>query len=202
MRKKRDGTEMSETEQASQAPQERVTPLDIQEKVFRSQPGLRGYNEREVDEFLDRVTEELARVHAENQRLREQLAAASRASAQAPASVAASAGRLAGTEVGAEYITREREFLRNLAALIQGHAEAVRQDVRRAVESRPAAPSTPPATFPAAAETPVVLPEAKPQLPTEAVPARQLDPVLAGGDQGGSASPDDQTIRELFWGED
>jgi hypothetical protein len=34
----------------------------------------------------------------------------------------------------------------------------------------------------------------------EAVPARQLDPVLAGGEQGGSA--DDQTIRELFWGED
>ena len=200
MRKKRDGTEMSETEQAAAASQERVTPLDIQEKVFRSQPGLRGYNEREVDEFLDRVTEELARVHAENQRLREQLASASRAPAQA--AVAAPAGRPAGAEVGAEYIAREREFLRNLAALIQGHAEAVRQDVRRAVDSRPAAPSTPPATFPAAAEAPMVLPEANPQLPTETVPARQLDPVLAGGDQGGSPSSDDQTIRELFWGED
>jgi DivIVA domain-containing protein len=191
MRKKKDGTEMSESEQA---PQERVTPLEIQEKVFRSQPGLRGYNEREVDEFLDRVTEELARVHAENQRLREQVAAAALAPAQ-PAAPPSAPPPAAAAEIGAEYIAREREFLKNLAALIQGHAEAVRQDVRRAVEARggPAEPAAPVAVAPAVAEAPMVLPES--------APARRLDPVLAGGEQG-STSPDDQTIRELFWGED
>jgi DivIVA domain-containing protein len=190
MRKKKDG-EMSETEQ--QAPSERVTPLEIQEKVFRSQPGLRGYNEREVDEFLDRVTEELARVQAENQRLREQLSSA----AQAPAPMAAApAPARQDAEIGAEYITREREFLKNLAALIQGHAEAVRQDVRRATEGRGA----PAPQAAAAPEAPTVVPEAQPTL-AAAAPARQLDPVMAGGEQ--SAAPaDDQTIRELFWGED
>ena len=71
MRKRKDENDVSEP--AAVAPQGRLTPADIQEKVFRSQPGLHGYNEREVDEFLDRITEELARVHAENQRLREQL---------------------------------------------------------------------------------------------------------------------------------
>jgi DivIVA domain-containing protein len=48
----------------------RVTPADIQQKEFRE--SFRGYNEREVDEFLDRVTEEIARLHAENKRLQEQ----------------------------------------------------------------------------------------------------------------------------------
>ena len=67
MRKRKDENDVSEP--AAVAPQGRLTPADIQEKVFRSQPGLHGYNEREVDEFLDRITEELARVHAENQRL-------------------------------------------------------------------------------------------------------------------------------------
>src|SRR5262245_66371501 len=87
MRKRKDETDVSES--ASAAPQGRLTPMDIQEKVFRSQPGLHGYNEREVDEFLDRITEELARVHAENQRLREQLAGGAGAAPIAAASAAA-----------------------------------------------------------------------------------------------------------------
>jgi DivIVA domain-containing protein len=49
----------------------RITPVDIQAKEFR--PALRGYNERDVDAFLDEVTEEVARLHAENKRLREEM---------------------------------------------------------------------------------------------------------------------------------
>ncbi len=49
----------------------RITPMDIQQKEFRL--ALRGYNEREVDEFLDALTEELARLHSENVRLRAEL---------------------------------------------------------------------------------------------------------------------------------
>ena len=52
----------------------RITPLDIQQKVFgKSKPTTRGYHEREVDQFLDDVTEELARQITENKNLREQL---------------------------------------------------------------------------------------------------------------------------------
>jgi DivIVA domain-containing protein len=49
---------------------QRITALDIQQKEFRV--SFRGYNEREVDEFLDTVTEELARLYSENKRLQEQ----------------------------------------------------------------------------------------------------------------------------------
>src|ERR671931_409312 len=49
----------------------RVTPADIQAKEFRE--SFRGYNEHEVDEFLDLVTEEVARLTAETKRLQEQL---------------------------------------------------------------------------------------------------------------------------------
>jgi DivIVA domain-containing protein len=50
----------------------RLTPLDVQQKEFRvSSRPFRGYDEQEVDEFLDLVTEELARLHAENRRLQE-----------------------------------------------------------------------------------------------------------------------------------
>lgn len=49
----------------------RVTPVSIQQKEFRL--AFRGYNERDVDVFLDEVTEEVARLYAENKRLREEL---------------------------------------------------------------------------------------------------------------------------------
>ena len=51
----------------------RITPIDIQQKEFRL--AFRGYNEREVDKFLDEVTEEIARLHADNKRLHEELEA-------------------------------------------------------------------------------------------------------------------------------
>ena len=47
----------------------RLTPADIQSKEFRL--AFRGYNERDVDEFLDRVTEQLAAHIEENERLRQ-----------------------------------------------------------------------------------------------------------------------------------
>jgi cell division initiation protein len=45
-----------------------VTPLDIQRKEFRRV--FRGYDEQEVDEFLDRVAVELERLSRENEELR------------------------------------------------------------------------------------------------------------------------------------
>jgi DivIVA domain-containing protein len=200
MRKRKDESDVSEPAAAG-APKERLTPMDIQEKVFRSQPGLHGYNEREVDEFLDRITEELARVHADNQRLREQLAGAQSNGAMPTASAAA--GQAPAGEIGGAYIAREREFLRSLATLIQEHAEAVRQDVRRAVAaSPPPAPQAPPVEPVAPAQAAAPVAAAQQDAPASGTPPpRQLDPVLAGA-EGGSPAPEDETIRELFWGED
>src|SRR5438094_10137929 len=48
-----------------------ITPVEIQQKEFGL--AFRGYNERDVDQFLDEVTEEVARLYAENKRLREEL---------------------------------------------------------------------------------------------------------------------------------
>jgi DivIVA domain-containing protein len=56
---------------AAPGEQKRVTPVDIQQKEFRL--AFRGYHEGEVDQFLDELTEEVARLYAENKRLREEL---------------------------------------------------------------------------------------------------------------------------------
>ena len=56
---------------AAAAPEmKRITPVEIQQKEFRL--SMRGYREADVDKFLDEVTEEVARLYAENKRLREE----------------------------------------------------------------------------------------------------------------------------------
>lgn len=52
----------------------KLTPLDIHHKEFTR--AIRGYNEAEVDEFLDRVADELERLFKENIDLKERLDAA------------------------------------------------------------------------------------------------------------------------------
>jgi DivIVA domain-containing protein len=55
-------------EEQTTTPGARITPADVQQVEFRL--AFRGYNERDVDAFLDRVTEDLAAYLEENQRLR------------------------------------------------------------------------------------------------------------------------------------
>jgi DivIVA domain-containing protein len=57
-----------EAEQEATTGARRLTPADVQEVEFRL--AFRGYNERDVDAFLDRVTEDLAAYVEENERLR------------------------------------------------------------------------------------------------------------------------------------
>ena len=72
MRKRRREREELEAGMMTAPPESRrITPMDIQQMEFRN--SLRGYNEREVDEFLDAVTEELARSQSENIRLRAEM---------------------------------------------------------------------------------------------------------------------------------
>src|SRR2546427_1299608 len=138
----------------------RVTPVDIQQKEFGL--AFRGYNERDVDQFLDEVTEEVARLCAENKRLREELEfartsrldvggaeeadallrqareeaarlladARARVSAMDPG--AATVGGRGTAAALAPFVAQEREFLQSLANLIQTHAEAVKDQIRRA----------------------------------------------------------------------
>jgi cell division initiation protein len=152
----------------------RVTPVDIQQKEFRL--AFRGYNERDVDQFLDEVTEEFARLYEENKRLREELGSHGTARIEAGGASEAEAiirqARKEATRIVAEaesrvreissalppssddpsakrvinaFLAREREFLQSLAGLIQGHAESVKDDIRRA---RPATAGSQPQTVP------------------------------------------------------
>ena len=140
----------------------RLTPLDIQQIEFRR--SFKGYDEREVDEFLDRLTEDFAAALDEAQRLRDRAegglgavvtggaqtgwkrtadeivqrarddAARIVREAQERATAIGAAALGPGAAVGgagdratiAPFIAKERDFLTSLAALVQGHAEAIR----------------------------------------------------------------------------
>jgi DivIVA domain-containing protein len=178
---------------------QRLTPIEIQEKVFRL--AFRGYSERDVDEFLDRITEELAAVHEENKRLREQIAegggtpgGAEEAQRQAEAIVrqarehaarlvedaetraAAGDDVLASAGLPTSFLLQERQFLQQMAGLIQDHARRLKEDARRA---RSASPE--PAPDERAASTPV------PQEPSS--PASGPEGVPSAGTSGSTVQP-------------
>ncbi|HEV8573004.1 MAG TPA: DivIVA domain-containing protein [Actinomycetota bacterium] len=132
----------------------RLTPDEVQTKEFRL--AFRGYHEGEVDEFLDHVTEDLAALHEENKRLREQVgdplggpvdlqAAEERAerivreAREHAARLVAEAERRAGDLSGSGgegdatpswYLLQERDFLERLASLVKDHAEDLKQRAR------------------------------------------------------------------------
>ncbi|MGH2682678.1 MAG: DivIVA domain-containing protein [Actinomycetota bacterium] len=142
------------------ASRSRLTPEDVQKKEFRL--AFRGYHESDVDEFLDHVTEDLAALHEENKRLREQVgdplggpvdlqAAEERAerivrdarehAARLVAEAEGRAGDRTGGNAGGDttpgwYLLQERDFLERLASLVKDHAEDLKQRAR----SRPAEP--------------------------------------------------------------
>jgi DivIVA domain-containing protein len=159
----------SEVPVAADEERQRLAPVDVQEKVFRL--AFRGYSERDVDEFLDRITEDLAALHEENKRLREHLAegggspgAFQEAEQQAEGIVrqarehaarliedaearAAEGSMVGAAELPTSFLLRERQFLQQMAALIQDHARRLKEEARRASsrdESAPAPPPPPP----------------------------------------------------------
>jgi DivIVA domain-containing protein len=207
----------------------RLTPADVQQKEFRV--SFRGYNERDVDEFLDLVTEELQRYETELMRLRSERVSFDPASFdlddetrrllddarnRADSIVRQAEARAAGipTASGADtravvapYLNHEREFLQSLGALIQGHANTIKTMVEEARRR----------TEPAAA--PEAAPSSAPPSPIESAPAPSIeasggaghDVVLLGDEPvttPAERSDDDRepeggrSLRELFWGED
>lgn len=234
----------------------RVTPVDVQQVEFRL--SFRGYNERDVDSFLDRVTEDLAGYIEENQRLRsgsglspaisagastedarreaedivararreaEDIVAraheeaadiAQRAARQAAGSAAAGAATGEARGAVAPFLNREREFLQSLGALVQTHAEDIKQMVL-AIRAR--AESSPEPVAPARAEEtspedrgdgPVASateirdrlgePEAERTDPPPQVIESSTEPAYSS--EGVPAEGRERSLRELFWGED
>jgi DivIVA domain-containing protein len=180
-----------------------VTPGDIQQKEFNvSRFG--GYRMRDVDEFLDQITESMTKLTDENVRLRSatglpaapSIGAADlgdtsrqadeiieRARAEAAKivqdareqAVIGTGGTGAGSDAGraavAPFLSQERDFLQQLATLVQSHAESVKGMAKasRAKPSPVAAtrPAAAAATRPAAAST------APPSSPPPAPPANR-----------------------------
>ncbi|HSD49620.1 MAG TPA: DivIVA domain-containing protein [Actinomycetota bacterium] len=173
----------------------RITPADVQQVEFRL--AFRGYNERDVDAFLDRITEDLSAYIEENQRLRT-VAPPSQQGASDPSAAKADAERIVSearqeaarivreaearaavvaTSRGgdpraavAPFLSTERGFLQNLGSLVQGHAEEVK---RMVAEMRSTAETTSPETSASAAPSgsqPLVEPEPELVVEPEAEP--------------------------------
>jgi DivIVA domain-containing protein len=111
----------------------RITPTDVQQVEFRL--AFRGYKERDVDAFLDRITEDLSVYLEENERLRSGAGLpAAPASAVAPAGVEADARAEAGAIVAAA---------REEAAAIVRRAEQEAAAVRAGASGDPRAAIAP-----------------------------------------------------------
>jgi DivIVA domain-containing protein len=113
----------------------RVSPLDVQQKEFPVTRVGVGYRMREVDEFLDQVTDTLSALIAENEQLRA-------STGDAPATTAPDArGRDTANpgDRGAvdAFLQHEKGFLQDLGGLVQAHAEELRSMIRAARHTPP-----------------------------------------------------------------
>jgi len=199
----------------TQVEHKRLTPIDIQQAVFR-RALFRGYREEEVDDFLDRVTEEIALLLEEQRRLRDQAAGLT------GPPIREGEGASSGVS---PFLRTERTFLRELAQIIQNHAEAVREmaEASRRAPAAPEVPPPPPVEAPAAEEPPpTVLPEAEEEVELEPEPEveqevePEVEPEAEPAETGvfgeeqpseteapvGQAGGRERSLKELFWGED
>jgi DivIVA domain-containing protein len=225
MRKKDAATDVGS--EWSAAPAGRMTPADVQEKEFHVTRVGAGYRMREVDEFLDQVTDTLSALIAENDRLR------GTAAPEQAASLPMSRPRAADPEDrGAveAFLRREKGFLQDLGGLVQAHAEELRsmvRAVRRDAEEPGAVTSMAPAAEPVETAPPSVEAEA-PRAPAAVEPENEEAPAPSDRADDGAPvtitqtegdepilleepeparsrrSEDDEgtSLRELFWGEE
>jgi DivIVA domain-containing protein len=120
-----------------------LTPEDVANKQFTSTRLKPGYDETEVDEFLDEVEAELTRLYRENDELRSRLSAAGRGGDTAPqAPIAAQPPAQAAPDPA---LVRENDELRQkLGAAQRQLAEAANRPQPAAQPpAQPAAPAAP-----------------------------------------------------------
>jgi DivIVA domain-containing protein len=179
------------------APGGRITPQEVQQKEFRVARFGAGYRMREVDEFLDQVTDAMTALVAEHERLLQGSMSGSvrsdppSSSPPAPPSVPAAADD-AGRAAVEAFLRRERGFLQDLGALVQTHAEELRsmvRDVRREV-AKPAVAG--PTGEGSEAPAPAIEPEPE---PAGVVAAEEIaeDP---GTGEPATAVPEDEITRD------
>jgi DivIVA domain-containing protein len=209
----------AEQQPAPASGETRITPAEVQQVEFRL--AFRGYNERDVDTLLDRITEDLSQYIEENQRLRTGAGAAGAAGlsleaaqAQATRIVAearAEAARIvretearaavSGAGAGdaraavAPFLNKERDFLQGLGALVQGHAEEVKQMVL-AIRARSEGSSAVPSAVPAPSAVPV--PSAVPAPPPVPAPEPREQPASAEHLASSPPSAANTTEEEAF----
>ena len=203
-----------------------ISPADIQRQEF-GVSRFGGYRMRDVDEFLDRLTESTQAIVAENERLRagagpilgtpdldevnrqaEEIVQRARDEAARITSEAAQgsgSATIAPTDRGAvdAFLTQERDFLQSLAALVQGHAETVKgmaKKARQAPEAQIPPPEAAAEAAPAASAPPSA--SAPTVSATEEEPVRVDEPqpaVSGGGDRDPEGDP---SLKQLFWGDE
>jgi DivIVA domain-containing protein len=170
-----DGTDHDEWASASAG---HLTPADVQQKQFRTTRMGGGYRMRDVDEFLDQVTDTLSSLIAENERLRRG-EGSGRSRAPQPIPSIAPADRAAIQA----FLHREKDFLQSLGGLVQDHAEALKGMVRSSRAPAPAsgtAPSTAPPAAAAPPATPAETRRAEPPSPAPPAAAESAPEEPAG----------------------
>jgi DivIVA domain-containing protein len=147
-----------------------MTPADVQEKEFHVTRVGAGYRMREVDEFLDQVTDTLSALIAENDRLRGTAAPERAASLPITRSTAADPEDRGAVEA---FLRREKGFLQDLGGLVQAHAEELRSMVRtvRRDAVQPAEAPMASTAGPIEAASPRAAVAEEPPAPAEAEPA-------------------------------
>ena len=114
-----------------------LTPADIHNMAFKKPPiGKRGYDEEEVDGFLDEVEQQLIRLLEENEALRGQMQHRGAGGAGTAAAAMALKAELSATGARLERIQQERARAEQDARSLQARLE----QARNAVADRPARP--------------------------------------------------------------
>ena len=107
-----------------------LTPADVHNVAFKKPPiGKRGYDEEEVDAFLDEVERELARLIEENNELRAQLERGGGGGGRAPAGPGGDprlAAELADLKTQFERVSREKAQAEQAARSLQSELESAR----------------------------------------------------------------------------
>src|SRR3712207_2260119 len=103
-----------------------LTPADVHNVAFKKPPiGKRGYDEEEVDAFLDEVERELARLIEENNELRAQLERGG-GRPTGPGADARLAAEFAETKAQLDRVQREKNAAEQAVRSLQAELEQAR----------------------------------------------------------------------------
>ena len=179
-----------------------LAPIDIQNKEFRvSRMG--GYRMRDVDEFLDQVTEAMVALMAENERLK------AAAAGTPPEAVTGGEPAPGDAEAVRAFLRREQDFLRSLGSLVQDHAEQMKQMARGTRKPAAASPAGahPAGDHPEPAGDREPDPQATVAMSREELEEAGARPIRVEEPEPAAAGRPDQgrsegSLRELFWGEE